>query len=402
MRLLAALLRLLLCPVLRSLLWGGVALLRLVAGLLLFLLRLVESAYALAGQQVNGLVLLFPQALLLQRGGLLAVAVHLYHLLGSLCRDGLKVGGEVLVGGVGHHASEYVALEQVVVAVERLQHHLPAWQPSARLHIVVNLVVEAALQFGAHSGELLRIGRYVLEACGVGAHAHEVLHPCGAAQLASAWSRPANAPGLLSRANLLHLDAHVEGLCQHFYELAEVNALVGYVVEYGLVAVALILHVANLHLQSQVLGYLPALDHRLVLARLGLAVFVHVDGSGYSVYALDVVGRLQVGLLYLHLHEPSGQRHHAYVVAGVGLHGHNVALLQVESVHVVVVSLARVLELHLHEVGAELVARHVGQPVVGVQLSVLPSHGVLAQSAVLAAVYLEVVVFVVHCGSLYI
>ena len=42
----------------------------------------------------------------------------------------------------------------------------------------------------------------------------------------------------------------MEGLGKHLDELAEVHSLVGYVVEYRLVAVALILHIAYLHLQA--------------------------------------------------------------------------------------------------------------------------------------------------------
>ena len=82
-------------------------------------------------------------------------------------------------------------------------------------------------------------------------------------------------------------------------ELAEVHALVGNIVEDGLVAVALVFHVADFHLQSQSLGYLPAFNHGGVLPTLGLAVFVHVDFLGNAIDALNVVGTFQVGFLYL-------------------------------------------------------------------------------------------------------
>lgn len=61
-------------------------------------------------------------------------------------------------------------------------------------------------------------------------------------------------PCLLSRAYLLHLDSYLEGLGKHLYELAEIYALVGYIIEDSLVAVALILHVANLHVELEALG----------------------------------------------------------------------------------------------------------------------------------------------------
>ena len=148
----------------------------------------------------------------------------------------------------------------------------------------------------------------------------------------------------------------MKGLCQHLDELAEVYALVGDVVEYGLVAVALIFHVTYLHLEPQVFGYLSALYHGAVLAALCLAILVHVDGLGDAVDAAYVVCRLQVGLLQLQLYQSAGEGHHSDVVAGVCLYRHGVALLQFQVVHVVVVALAGVLELYFHQVGLLVVA----------------------------------------------
>ena len=91
----------------------------------------------------------------------------------------------------------------------------------------------------------------------------------------------------------------MEGGSQVLDQLAEVHTLIGDIVEDSLVAVALIFHVANLHLQSQSLGNLSALYHRGVLTRLGLTVFIHIYRTGYAIHALDVVGTLQVGLLQL-------------------------------------------------------------------------------------------------------
>jgi hypothetical protein len=39
-------------------------------------------------------------------------------------------------------------------------------------------------------------------------------------------------------------------------------------------------------------------------------------------------------------------------------------------------------ELYLYKVGSIGIARHVGQPVVGIQLTILSTNGMLAQSAV--------------------
>ena len=173
-------------------------------------------------------------------------------------------------------------------------------------------------------------------------------------------------------------------------ELPEVYTLVSDVVEDGLVAVALILHITNLHLQSEVLGNLATLNHCGVFAALGLLELVHIHGTRDAVDALDVVGTLQVGFLHLQLDQSTSQRHHTDVVAGTGFHGDDVAFLQFQFIDVVVIALAGVLELHLHEVGGVDVARHVSQPVIGVQLAVLPADSLVAQAARASRLYFEV------------
>ena len=188
----------------------------------------------------------------------------------------------------------------------------------------------------------------------------------------------------------------MEGVGEDLDELAEIHTLIGDVIENRLVAVALVFHVANLHLQSEVFGNLPALDHRVMLAGLSLLAFLDVDGLGDAIHTLDLVHRLEVRLLHLEFHQSAGERHHTDVMSGVRLHGNHIALLQVEVVHIVVISLSGVLELHLHEVGAFIVSRNVGKPVVGVQLSVLPSHGTATESSVTAMAHSEFHILVIH------
>ena len=60
---------------------------------------------------------------------------------------------------------------------------------------------------------------------------------------------PPMRPGLLAGADLLHLDADVEPLGEDLDQLAEIDALVGDVVEDSLDLVALVLHVADLHIE---------------------------------------------------------------------------------------------------------------------------------------------------------
>ena len=158
----------------------------------------------------------------------------------------------------------------------------------------------------------------------------------------------------------------MEGLGQILDELAEVHTLVGDVIEDGLVSVALILHVADLHVESETFGDDAALDHRGMFAGFRFTEFLHIRLTGDTVNALDIVGRFQVGLLDLQLYQTTCQGHHADVVARTGLHGYDVAFLQVQVIHVVVIALTSVLELYLHQVGVFGIARYVCQPVIGI------------------------------------
>ena len=117
-----------------------------------------------------------------------------------------------------------------------------------------------------------------------------------------------------------------------------------------------------------------------MLARLGLGVLLHIHRLGFAVDALDVGLRLQVGLLYLQLHQATRECHYTNVVTGRSLNGYNVALLQRQVVVVVVVPLSGILELHFHQVGHLVVAGDVGQPVVGVELVVLPATAAAAKA----------------------
>ena len=115
-----------------------------------------------------------------------------------------------------------------------------------------------------------------------------------------------------------------------------------------------------------------------MLSALSLTILVHIGGTGNTIDTPDIVGRLEVGLLYLQFHQSSGESHHTDVMTGIGLHCNNIALLEVEIIDIVIISLTGMLKLHLDEVGGVGVAWHVGQPVVGVQLLVLSAHRPMA------------------------
>ena len=179
-------------------------------------------------------------------------------------------------------------------------------------------------------------------------------------------------------------------------ELPEVDTLVSDIVEYCLVAVALEFHITNLHVEAESLGYLPALNHRGVLTGLSLTVFVHVHRLGLTVYALDVVSTLEIGLPNLQQDKPSRERHHTDVMTGIGLHSHIITFRQRQMIDVMIVSFARILELNLHKVSAFRVARHVSKPVVSVELMVLTATSAAAQPTVASVPEFIIHIIVVH------
>ncbi len=218
---------------------------------LAFALFLVEAGEVVLAEYVaeRGSLLGLLLALGDERQRLLALLVELDHLEGAGGADGHEVGGKLAVGGVSDLSLEDVGLEVVVCGVGGLEGDVLGGHLLDGLHVGCHLEVEAALELGALAGELLGVEGDVLVAGGGCGHGDECGHPRRAAQRATAGANAADAACLLARAYLLHLDAHLEGVGQHLDELAEVYALVGYIVEDSLLAVALILHVADFHLE---------------------------------------------------------------------------------------------------------------------------------------------------------
>ena len=118
----------------------------------------------------------------------------------------------------------------------------------------------------------------------------------------------------------------MESVGKHLDELAEVDTLIGYIIENSLIAVALILHITNLHLQAKVLGYLSALNHCAVLTALSLVILVHIHRLGNAVDPLYVVSRLKVGLLQLQFNESSGKCHGTDVMSRTCFNSHYITL----------------------------------------------------------------------------
>ena len=296
----------------------------------------------------------------LQPFDLLALAVQRHDL--PHARNGQRgdVGHRVLRRREGHRSGQHVALDAEPFAFGGLERFAQARELLAGVDIGVVFVHHAALELRALPGQLLGVERNVLHARGSGRDARKARHPRRAAQFAAAGAQSADASGLLAGADLLHLDADVEPFGEDLDQFAEVHALVGDVVEDGLDLVALILHVADFHVQAHVGGDLPRGDHRLVLQRDGLLPLFDIVGFGLAVDLLvfAVVG-VESRAAHLARHQVARERHDADVVARRRFDGHDVAPFEVEVVDVLVERTAGVLETHLDDV-----ARHVDRVLV--------------------------------------
>ncbi len=193
------------------------------------------------------------------------------------------------------------------------------------LHVGIYFEVKAAFQFGALAGKFLRVERYILETGGRCTYRDKVGHPAGAAQRASAGADTAYAAGFLTRSNLLHLYPHLESLGKDLDKMTEIYAFVGDIIEDCLVAVALVFHVAYLHVEFEILGYLAGADHRIVLLGFGFFEATEIGRFCLAEHTAQFGVGLHTGLADLKLYKASGEGHFANVVTRSGFHGHNVA-----------------------------------------------------------------------------
>ena len=270
--------------------------------LLLFLLfRAVEACEAFLLHEVYGLVRLHSLFLLFveKRVDFDALFVEGDYFKGARCVDGNEVGGNLPVGGVSHLVSEDIGLEIIVEVVFGLELHILGRHFLGSLDIEVGLEVEAAFQLGALAGELLGVHREILLAGGTCADGDEVGHPRRAAERTAAGTDTADAARFLAGTDLLHLHADLESVGKNTDKLAEVDAVVGYIIENRLSSVALIFHIADLHVQAEVFGDFAGADHRGVLARAGLLEFLEVGLGGEAEHSLE--GSVGLGAVFLHL-----------------------------------------------------------------------------------------------------
>ena len=196
-----------------------------------------------------------------------------------------RIDWRIALSGIDDLALEGVGLEVVISIVLRFQMHVLGRQLTDGLNVGVHLKIDAALELGTLACQILRVERNVLEAGSTRGYRHKTGHPCGTAQGPAAGADSTDASCLLAGTDLLHLDANPEHVGQHLDQLAKVYSIVSNIIENGLIAVALILNVADFHLQTQVHSNLAGTDHRVLFAGLGLLIAFHVGGLGLTEHA---------------------------------------------------------------------------------------------------------------------
>ena len=163
----------------------------------------------------------------------------------------------------------------------------------------------------------MRVERDLLHTCGIGGNRRERWYPRRAAQLTTTSAQTANATRLLTRTDLLHLDADTELLGKNLDQLAEIDALVSDVVEDCLDLIALILNVADLHIQTHLGSDLARTDHRVVFEGDGLLPLLDVVGLGLAVYLLELAThRSKADTEHLTRHHIARERNDTDVVSG--------------------------------------------------------------------------------------
>ncbi len=330
------------------------------------------------GQFVSGRLLL---VVILQRYWFDPLLVQADHLESAPSRYGRKIDRSIGNGRIRNLPTEYIRLEIVVHTLFRLQDDLRTRHLLTSFHIGIHLIIEAAFELGAEAREFLRIESQILIASCTRIHRHEIHLPRRAAQLAAARADTAYTAGLLSCTDLLHLHTNVESLRQYSDQLAKVYALIGDIVENGLIAIALILHISDLHIQIQIGRNLAGLDHRIVLSCLCFAVLIQIALFGYAVY-LERLAVVRAVSMFAHLefYQLTGQRHRPDVMARISLYGYYIPFVQFYLLAVEVVPFARILELYLHESAIFGQIGDVAQPVISAErLAMTPLAGILRQ-----------------------
>ena len=180
---------------------------------------------------------------------------------------------------------------------------------------------------------------------------------------------------------MFHFNTDTESFGKYLNQLAEVHTFVSNVVEDGLIAVALIFHITDFHIQVQVQCDLAGTDHGRMFLCFRFVEFLHIHRFCFPVDSLYFNISLEVGLLHLQRDESSRQGYDADVMSRSSFYGNDVSLFQFDLVAVAVIAFSGVFKLHFHHITLFRVAWYVCQPIVSVQFLILSGASFAAKTA---------------------
>ena len=286
----------------------------------------------------------------------------------SLSTNGHQIDRHALIHGVGDATAQDVRFEMEIGGIERFERYVALRKRLMCFLVSVELIVQAALEFSALSSQFLWIGGKILLTRSTRRHRLKIFSPRCAAQFSAAGSDTSDACRFLSGTNLFHFDAYMEGVCQNANQFAKVNALISNVIENCFVAIALIFHITDFHVQFEFFGYLSALNHGGIFTTARLFPFFNVGGARFAVDAFQVCTWLKLRLFHLQWHQTSSKGHCANVMPWRGFHSYDVAFGKVELIIIEEISFSCILKLHFYEVRHLVVARNVAVIVERIEL----------------------------------
>ena len=223
-----------------------------------------------------------------------AVGAAVAALLGGLLFAALRAGhvGQVDLKDFAVLQAQHQLLTRHVIfldarlAKRRIDKRLLFGRAALKVLVRLELVAQAAHQATADAANFGRVERQVLLFCHADRNRLKLSAKARAAELLTALGIATHQAGLVTHADLAHVDANVQRRGQVLDELTEIDALLGGKVEHSLLAAEQVLDADRLHLEVELLDQAAEVDHGLIA----------LDGQVVGKLQVDVARHAQHGL----------------------------------------------------------------------------------------------------------
>ena len=173
------------------------------------------------------------------------------------------------------------------LAKRRIDKRLLFGRAALKVLVRLELVAQAAHQAAADAANLGRVERQVLLFCHANRNRLKLSAKARAAELLAALGIAAHQAGLVTHADLAHVDANVQRRGQVLDKLTEIDALLGSKVEHSLLAAKQVLDADRLHLEVELLDQATEIDHGLVTLDSQVVGKLQVDVARYAQHGLE-------------------------------------------------------------------------------------------------------------------